>query len=225
MKFQDILQLPVSKDDVIQAIAKAREQNFFDNLRDRHINIQFDSKLRGYVGEIALKKWFLDNGIKIETTNYFDEEYNMDIDFEYKDLELELKTSLIPDKDKTLLHVFNIEDLKINRRTRKIEDLKGDVHIQIYYDQLTKKKDEWLSEQEIDLDSDDNEFLYDKFLAKEYINKTYLVAWIDKVTLTERMSKLKGYEKSWRFEKRRFWVCKIKECKAPAKLISYLDNR
>lgn len=66
-------------------------------------------------------------------------------------MDLELKTSLIHDSDKTLQNVFNKRDIKLIRRTRKIEDLKSDVHIQIYYDQLTNKKDLWLQEQDIDM--------------------------------------------------------------------------
>lgn len=225
MKYQEILKINLTKEEIFKAIAKAKEQDFIDNLRDRHINVQFDSKLRGYIGEIALKKWFLDNGIEIITTNYFDEDYGMDIDFAYKGLDLELKTSLIPDADKTLRNVFNKRDIKIIRRTRKIEDLKSDIHIQIYYDQLTTKKDQWLQEQNIDVGSNDLEYLYDAFLAKAYITKTYFFGWIDKDTLTERMNKLKGYEKSWRHARRRFWVCKLRECFPPISLIKYLNDK
>ncbi len=50
MKYQDILKLDLTKDDVIAAIAKAKEHDLIDNLRDRHVNVQFDSKLRGYIG-------------------------------------------------------------------------------------------------------------------------------------------------------------------------------
>ena len=78
--------LKIAKDDIIDAFAKAKEQTFIDNLRDRHVNVQFDSKLRGYIGEIALKKWFLENNIKINTTNYFEEDIGIDIsldDHEY----------------------------------------------------------------------------------------------------------------------------------------------
>lgn len=224
MNINDIIKLTVSKNDVLEALQKSKEHIFKDNLRDRHINIQFDSKLRGYIGEIALKKWFTDNGIEIEVTNYFEDEYGMDIDFEYKGLEIELKTSLIPDMDSNLKNVIKNRDLKIIRRTRKIDDLKGDIHIQIFYDQLTNKKDEWLKEQEIDIDSTDVEYLYDKFLGKSYLTNTFLVAWIDKNTLAEKMNTLKGYEKSWRFEKRRFWVCKLQECKLPSLLIDHLKK-
>ena len=58
MNINDIIKLQVSKEDVLEAIQKAKWHSFIDNLRDRHINIQFDSKLRGYIGEIALKNWF-----------------------------------------------------------------------------------------------------------------------------------------------------------------------
>jgi len=58
MDYKEILNINLTKEDVIQAITKAKEEIFIDNLRDRHINVQFDSKLRGYIGEIALKKWF-----------------------------------------------------------------------------------------------------------------------------------------------------------------------
>jgi hypothetical protein len=225
MEYKDILKIALTKEEILDAIAKAQEQNFIDNLRDRHINVQFDSKLRGYIGEIALTKWFLDNNIKITTTNYFEEDIGIDVDFEYKGLDLELKTSLIPDADKTLQNVFNKRDIKLIRRTRKIEELKSDIHIQIYYDQLTNMKDQWLQEQDIDISSDDLDYLYDAFLAKAYITKTYLLGWIDKNTLTERMNKLKGYEKSWRHARRRFWVCKLNECYPPLSLIKYLNEK
>jgi hypothetical protein len=197
VKYQDILKIALTKEDIIEAIAKAQKQNFIDNLRDRHINVQF----------------------------YFEEDIGIDVDFEYKGLDLELKTSLIPDADKTLQNVFNKRDIKLIRRTRKIEELKSDIHIQIYYDQLTNKKDQWLQKQDIDLSSTDLEYLYDAFLAKVYITKTYLVGWIDRDTLTERMNKLKGYEKSWRHARRRFWVCKLRDCFSPMSLIKYLNDK
>lgn len=122
MKYNDIIKLTISRNDVVTAIIKAKEQDFIDTLRERHVNIQIDRKLRRYIGEMSLKKCFLENGIKIKTTNYFDEEYGMDIDFEYNGLELELKTSLIPDANGSLFNVIDERDLKIIRRTKKIED-------------------------------------------------------------------------------------------------------
>jgi len=170
MIYKDIMKLDLIPDDIIVAIEKAKEQNFIDNLRNRHINVQFDSKLRGYIGEIALKKLFFDNNIIITTTNYFEEDIGIDVDFEYKGLDLELKTSLIPDADKSLQNVFNKRDIKLIRRTRKIEDLKSDIHIQIFYNQFTNKKDLWLQEQDIDINSNDLEYLYDAFLTNSFFN-------------------------------------------------------
>ena len=46
MKYQDILKLTLTKEEIIEAITKAKEQNYIDNLQDRHINVQFNSKLR-----------------------------------------------------------------------------------------------------------------------------------------------------------------------------------
>ena len=224
MKFKDIVKLEITKDDVFEALAKAKESSFIDNLRDRNINVQFDSKLRGYLGEISLKKWFLNNGINIVTTNFIEEDIGIDIDFAYRGLDLELKTSLIPDADKTLQNVFNNRDIKLIRRTRKIEELKSDIHIQVFFNQLTNKKDSWLQEQNIDIDSNGLEQLYDAFLAIEYLTNIYLFGWIDKSTLITQMKELKGYEKSWRFGKRRFWVCNLKECFPPSSLLKYLDG-
>ena len=140
-------------------------------------------------------------------------------------MDLELKTSLIPDADKTLQNVFNKRDIKLIRRTRKIEDLKSNIHIQIYYDQLTNKKDLWLQEQDTDINSNDLEYLYDSFLANSYLTKTYLFGWIDKDKLSEKINKLKGYEKSWRHARRRFWVCKLADCYSPLSLINYLSDK
>ena len=54
MKYYDIIKLNISKDDVVAVIIKAKEQDFIENLRERHVKIQFDSKVRGYIGEISL---------------------------------------------------------------------------------------------------------------------------------------------------------------------------
>jgi len=48
---------------------------------------------------------------------------------------------------------------------------------------------------------------------------------MDKTTLMDKMNKLKGYEKSWRFEKMRFWVCKLSKCHPPKSLIKYLNEK
>jgi len=64
-----------------------------------------------------------------------------------------------------------------------------------------------------------------KEIVKLNLTKTYLVGWIDKETLAERMSALKGYEKSWRHAHRRFWINKLKDCHPPKTLIKYLNEK
>jgi hypothetical protein len=56
-----------------------------DNLRNRHKNIQFDCLLRGYIGEYCIIKWLKKFNINFETTNYIEEDENIDIDFYYKE--------------------------------------------------------------------------------------------------------------------------------------------
>ena len=102
MFFNQILKIELSPEEIKQAIIKSKENQFIDNLRDRHPNVAFDCKMRGYIGEIALNNWFNSYGIKIEATNYLMEDINMDIDFSYKNIDIELKTSLVPDIDENL---------------------------------------------------------------------------------------------------------------------------
>jgi len=222
----EFIRLNVSAEDIKRAIRKAQENMFMDNLRDRHPNVAFDSRLRGYVGEIAFKKWLADNGIAIETQNYFDDEAGMDIDFRYKGLDGELKTSLRPHADDSIERVFASRDLKLIRREEKrIEDFKGDIHVQIYYDQDRKQKDDWLKRQDVDLNSDDIDYLYESLLARSYVERaTLLCGWIDKETLVKRINALPRQARTWAFGARRFWVCPLRDCFPPKSLITYLSS-
>ena len=67
---QDFINVKLTKDEVLSCLKKAKENTFLDNLRYRHPNVQFDCKVRGYVGELAIKKWFESNSIEIEATDY-----------------------------------------------------------------------------------------------------------------------------------------------------------
>lgn len=58
----DFINIKLSKEEVLSCMQKAREQSFLNNLRYRHPNVQFDCKVRGYVGELSLK-----NGLKAIT--------------------------------------------------------------------------------------------------------------------------------------------------------------
>jgi hypothetical protein len=223
MHFNQRLKLEVNKNDVLEAIIKAKSNLFVDNLRDRHPNVQFDSKLRGYIGEICLKKWFLDNNIIIDLFGYTEEGGSIDVDFKYRNLDIELKTSLIPDIDNNLENTFNKRDIKIIKRENKIENLKGDVHIQIYYEHKRKKKDNWLKKQVINLKSNEDD-LYQKFLGNRYLNETFLFGWIDKSTLIDRINLLPNNKKTWSYKKRQFWVCPLSNSKPPQELIKHLKN-
>ena len=107
MKFDEIINIGITVDEVKEAIIKAQQNDFIDNLRNRHPNVSFDSKLRGYIGEIGLSKWFASNNIILGDRNVQPDDFGLDIDFEYKGLSMELKTSLIPDIDGTLETSFN----------------------------------------------------------------------------------------------------------------------
>jgi len=224
MHYEEILRLPVTKNDILHALAKAKKQHFIDNLRHRHPNVYFDSVLRGYIGEIALKNWFDNNGIIIEEQNHMNKEGGMDIDFSFNGMELELKTSLIPDKDRTLRNVFLNRDIKLIKRQPTIEQLKSDVHIQIVFQQQTKKKDNWLKKQNINIQSGDLEYLYDAFLAKGFLNRTFLFGWIDKTTLIHRIHQLPKDKQTWSFAKRTFWVCPLRNAFPPKDIINFLKK-
>jgi hypothetical protein len=225
MKFNQIITLNITEDDIKRAIKRAKGHAFMDNLRYRHPNVAFDSKLRGYIGEIALKQWLIKHNINIETTNIIDDDSGMDVDFKYKGLDIELKTSLIPDIDKNLETVFQKRDIKIIKRENRVEDLKGDVHIQIYYKHLRKRKDEWLRSQNINLESNDINYLYNALGAKRYINETILFSWIDKDTMVKRINKLPEKERTWGYAQRLFWKCPLRESFPPEDLIKYLLSR
>lgn len=224
MDFNQIVKLKVTKDDVVKAIKKIQSQVLQDNLRERHPNVSFDSKLRGTIGEIAIEKWFSANDIIIESKNSLDKVSNIDIDFQYKELDIELKTSLLPDADDNLETAFNKRDIKLIKRGNRIEDLKSDVHIQLFYEHRTKKKDDWLESQDIDLTSDNIDYLYEGLLGRAYLNKTFLFCWIDKPRLVKRINALPIEKRTWSFGKRDFWICPLKECFPPEELITYLKK-
>ncbi|MBQ1697938.1 MAG: hypothetical protein II075_08640, partial [Bacteroidales bacterium] len=140
---------------------------------------------------------------------------------------LELKTSLKPDKDVNIQGVINARDIKLIRRCgESVSELRGDVHLQIYFDQKRKAKDQWLKAQDIDLTSKNINYLYDSFLAKAYLEKTYLVAWIDKPTLISKITQLPEYQRCWSFpgSQRQFWKCPLAKSRPPIELIQYLKS-
>lgn len=222
---KDFVNIRLSKDEILLCMQKARDNKFLDNLRNRHPNVQFDCKVRGYVGEMAIRKWFESENIDIEASDYIEGDDSIDIDFKVKGRNIEIKTSLIPDKDGSLDNVLEKRDIKlICRNNQPIEQLRGDIHVQIYFRQRTRKKDEWLKKQRVNVKKDGLETLYGSFRADAYINTTYIVAWIDKDSLVERISKMPENDRQWSFKGsfRRFWTCKLKQANQPKSLIDYL---
>jgi hypothetical protein len=219
----NFIQIPLEKDEVMQALKKAIQSNFIDNLRDRHPNVMLDSKLRGYVGEIAFKKWLKQNGIAIEESNVFDEKSGIDIDFVYKGLHIELKTSLLPDADQCLEKAIERRDIKlIKRQGNTIEELNGDVHVQMIFNQLRMRKDEWLEKQRIDLKAELEE-IYNRIAAYRYERDCCFVGWIDKQSLIKQIQNKVAPLQKWKYGMREFWCCNLeKDAKRPEELVKFL---
>lgn len=230
--YADIIALPLTEEDILQAINKAKQTHFLDNLRNRHPNVQFDSKIRGYIGEIALKNWFAQYGIHFQQTNFIADETGIDIDLLYTQgnqlLNLELKTSLIPDEWRILQNCLVKGDIKLIRRQRQtIEQLRGDLHLQIYFRQRRKAKDVWLSRQLVDLKTSTEKILYDRLLGRAYLENIFFVGWIDKQTLIHQLAALPPDQCLWQFagSRRKLWKCRIaSHAKKPVELIHYLKS-
>jgi hypothetical protein len=232
VSYQDIVPLPLSESDVLQAIKRSQKSNLLDNLRLRHPNIGFDCKMRGFIGEIALKNWFASHSLFFTEVNYLPDGSGMDIDFVYgqgtQALHLEVKTSLIPDEWRTLQTCIQKGDIKLIRRGKQsIEQLRGDVHLQIYFRQRRKAKDRWLSQQAVDLYHWNEKQLYDALLGKAYLENIFLVAWIDKPTLVSKLCPFSLSNSTWQFpgSARKFWKCSIASSHTPARLIQYLKSQ
>ena len=226
---KDSIRISVTDDEIKSVMEKARTQLFIskrNNLRNRHPNIQYDCILRGYIGEFAITKWMNKQGIFFNKTNYKADGENIDIDFLYKGKNIELKTSLIPDADFTIEKAIETRDIKLIKRENEIINLKGDMHLQIFFDQKRLAKDEWLAGRIINIEKAGIDELFDKMLARCYRNTTYFVAWIDKQTLIENFNNLPESDKTWSFKnsQRQFWNCKVINSKKPIDLPEYLKN-
>ncbi len=225
----DSICIPVTDDEIKLVMEKARTQLFIskrDNLRNRHANIQYDCILRGYVGEFALTKWMNEQGIFFDKANYREDRDNIDVDFLYKGINLELKTSLIPDVDVTMENAIANRDIKLIKRREGIEYLKGDIHLQVFFNQKRFAKDEWLASRLIDIEEAGIDELFDKILARCYRNTTYFVTWIDKPTLVKNINELPKGEQEWSFKnsQRQFWNCKVSQAKKPVDLPAFLKK-
>lgn len=224
----DMIHFALTEAEIKQAIRRTLEYLSIsgrDNLRIRHGNIQFDCLLRGYIGEHAIKKWLMENNIEIEMTNFIEENDQMDVDFLFRGKNIELKTSLIPDQDISIDNALFKRDIKLIKRTEKIEDFKGDIHLQIFFAQKRRAKDQWLKAQKIDIKKEDTDYFYSAFRADRYCHDTYFTGWIDKPSLINHINSLPYNKRTWTFggSSRLFWNYRMRDCKSPAELINYLQ--
>lgn len=227
--FNNLVQLPITQNQLRQALSKALLHNFTDNLRTRPKTIQLDCKIRGYLGEIAIKNWFYTHQIYFTHTNLSANNFEIDIDLAFKTnnktYNLEVKTSLIPDNYKTIQNSLNFCDIKIIKRTNTIEELSGDVHLQIYFNLLRKNREDKLSNKLPDWNNLEN--IIQILDLEQYLNNTFFVAWIDKPTLIQQINCLPKTDSTWTFlnAQKKFWKCNLKSSgKNPLHIIDYLKN-
>lgn len=230
VKLKDFIQFKVSKDD-LRSVWNDTLRNVsiskLDNLRYRSKAVQLDCLFRGYLGEFCLKRWFAEKGISIYASHVMDD-FDMDIDMLYNgrfsQYAIEVKTSNIPDAYGDFTGVIQKADIKLIKRTDRIEDLKGDIHIQIYFDFLRKIRDSFLNRIEV-VDIDDR--LYDKLQLESYIDNIYFVAWIDKPSLIRYINSMPFTNRTWSFpgSYKSFWKCSLNTiAKEPILLIDYLKS-
>ncbi len=230
VKPQQILKLLVTDEDIDYALELALSNQFLDNLRSRPIAVQLDCKVRGYIGEIALKRWFATHDIVFAESNFKPDGEMMDIDFLYqkanRSIKIEVKTSLLPDKYTTIGDAIQVCDIKlIQRKQQPIVELSGDVHLQIYFNFYRKKRDEYLSS--LTLENQEKEYLKTMLKLNRYKEATYFAAWIDKESLQTHILGLPETQRLWSFKgsMRQFWTCNIaKTAKPAAELPDFLKN-
>lgn len=229
MKFNDIIKLNIEKGDVIEAIEKAKRHQFLDNLRRRSPIVAFDSKVRGYLGEIAIKKWLIDHGVTDFRTRGLDEhscDVDLDIILNNTDISCEIKTSKIPDSIGTLEKVVNSCDIKIIKRNDFIM-ADRDVYIQIYYNLLTKVHDKVLiyrySETGVGADSN-AELIYETYSYWRYLDNTFFVAWDHKSNIEDRLLSLPEDKRTYSISMRTFYSCPIRCSCEPDQIIEYIKN-
>ena len=224
-----MIQLSLKKSDVLNAIEKAQQHNFLDNLRSRHPVVAFDSKLRGYLGEIAFEKWLKSERIPFHQKNEHQFDSGMDVDFIFKgsrQYHLELKTSLLPDKDGDLNQAVQNRDIKlIQRGNKSIEEIEGDIHVQLLFNQLRLRKDDWLKKKSSNLLQSSIAAIYIELAGHRYLQDTFMVGWIDKETLITQIRQKKEHMRMWKYGQRQFWTCNLKsEARNPLDLKKYLKE-
>ena len=203
----------------------AKNTTFIDNLRKRNKFVSFDSKVRGFLGEIAITNLLINSGIKINDINKLNEGENEDIDIfvsnEFSsNIKIEIKTSLFPDKWQTIDELIENADIKIIRREKSFYDIKADVYIQIYFNFYRQKRDEFLKS----LSGEPSDYSVDALIDLLDLSSLHeiIIAWKDKNSLQKDLSQMKN--KIWAYSMREFWRCPLKTSNSPLELVSFLQN-
>lgn len=205
----------ISEQDLIAAVTKAMQIDFVDNLRQRATFVKLDSKIRGCLGEIGMNRFLTENGIDIIGTDTYEKENGEDKDIlvrnRYGQFVIEVKTSLIPDKWRTLNEVMKNADIKIIKRENDYHDIKADFHAQIYFNQWRKQRDTYLKS----LFGSPADYsvcqIIDIMKLKEL--RQVFVAWRSKKDLIAYLDTQKV--KTWHYSYRYFWRCPLAESKEP----------
>ena len=224
----DLIALPLTRDDVLAAVREARRHTFRDNLRRRSPIVQFDSKVRGYLGELGMRKWLATQGIKCTATNTPTDYHQMDTDLTLvgrgRHWHTEVKTSLIPSRYSHLEELLQQADIKLIKRTATPAGLRSDLHLQVLYDLVTDRRDDWLNRIRPDLPEQlSDEQLYTALRLSQYEAGAYFAAWIDRERVCAYVPQLAT--PTWGFGKRQFWVCRFREhAMPPQTLVRFLNG-
>ena len=221
-----ILQFEITEDDIYEAVSFAFDTHYIDNLRHRNIFVKLDSCIRGFLGECSFRRWLEDNGVVITSSNMTSDGSSIDSDLVYtnefdQEIVIEIKTSLIPDVWRDLATTLERADIKIIKREWRFEDTHGDFHVQIYFNFLTKQRDDYLSSLDIELNNIRVDELVKIMKLRDY--KQAFVAWTDKKSLSKFLNN--EAQKTWRFGMREFWRCPIDQVsKEPEQFIPALKK-
>lgn len=220
----DFIKLNILDDDIDEAINYARHHVFLDNLRNRSSFVQLDTKMRGKIGEIGIRRLLDVSGISIIKSDVMDDGTNVDIDllvgYGASHNKIEIKISLIPDKWKKMDEVMENADIKFIKREEDYHCIPMDVCVQIYFNSYRSERDEYLKQLKEDISNMTNDEIKSKLDVSNL--RQIFVAWIDKVSLINFLDSQK--EKVWNFGRRKFWRCPLKISRKPSELVGFLKG-
>lgn len=220
----ELIQLSMTDEDLKSAVQKALKVNVCDNLRERMPFVQFDSQIRGYLGEICMKKYLIANKINVVETDTYDSTEKEDKDIviknQYREVELEIKTSLIPNGHKTLSMAMKKCDIKIIKREDDYHNIKSDVYVQIYFNLQTQTRDDFLKT----IEGRPKDYTEDQLIEILELRKLKpkFAGWVTKEQIVSYLDTAK--QKTWGQEKKMLWKCPLTLCNPPYLLIGTLKT-